>query len=284
MRRLEFRGGPHGSLVVSASGGILLKVLRAAAAIPLLALVVFGAGITLTIPETPYDAMQFAEEQVGEPDGTYTWLCPDGDSYRNETLVLEIPKDVFEESMSKNILRSGSVFASAPVDLIDPTDPYVQAVADHIMAVTEGCTEEERAAAALCFVQSAIRYTSDADLYGTEEFWTSPVETLYLHRGDCEDTSVLLCSIYGAMGIRCVLLDYPGHEAVGVILGDDSALDDYLFCETSGDSIRPLGWIDPFWSSMEPEIHIPGDDSEVLDVLGHWVAGYRYMIQRVTGA
>lgn len=284
MRRHEFQGGPHGSFVVSASGGILLKVLRAAAAISLLALISFGAGITLTIPDTPNDAKQFAEGQVGEPDGIFTWLCPDGDSYRTETLVLDIPHDVFETSMSRNVLRSGSVFASAPVDLIDLSDVYVREVARHIMEVTEGNSEEERATAALYFVQTAIRYVSDEYLYGTEEFWASPVETLYLHRGDCEDTSVLLCSIYGAMGIRCVLLDYPGHEAVGVILGDDSALDDYLFCETSGDSIRPLGWIDPFWSSMEPEIRIPGDDSEVLDVLGHWVAGYRYMIQRVTGA
>lgn len=260
-----------------------MKVLKAVASLPLLALIVFGVGITLMIPETPHDAMQFAEEQIGEPDRIFQWLCPDGDSYRTETLVLEIPSDVFEESMSRNILRMASVFASAPVNLIDPSDPYVQAVADHIVEVTDGCTEKERATAALCFVLTAIRYTSDEYLYGTEEFWASPVETLYLHRGDCEDTTVLLCSIYGAMGIRSVLLDYPGHEAAGVILGDDNALDDYLICETACDSPHPIGWSNHL-SSMEPEVRVPGDSSDVLDVLGQLVAGYRYTIQRVTGA
>lgn len=117
-----------------------------------------------------------------------------------------------------------SSLVPAPVSLVDPGDAWVQKVAGHIFASVGDCSDLLKAEAALSFVQRTIRYTSDEKLYGCTEFWAAPVETLYLHRGDCEDTSVLFCSIVSTMGLDCVLLDYNGHVAAGVSVGDG-----YLF-------------------------------------------------------
>jgi transglutaminase-like putative cysteine protease len=178
-----------------------------------------------------------------------------------------------------DILRVPTVFVPVPILLVDSEDPCVIQVAEHILSKTEGYSDYLKIAAALYFVQSAIRYTSDQALYGCHEFWASPCETLHFHKGDCEDTSVLLMSILGAMGYDSVLLDYDGHEAVGVRQGDQPA-PDYLYCETASDDLMKPGFGD---SNGVPTVYVPGETSELMGYANGIVASYRNMIQRVAG-
>lgn len=253
--------------------------LRFLAVLIVVAIVTASVSIIVLIPWTPDDAHLHAEERIGASSGTWTWSCPlESGGARSCTLEMEIAEEDLDRSFSESVLRQGALLVPSPVALIDPGCDAVRAVADHVSAVTEGASEELRARAALAFVQSAIRYADDEDLWGCSEFWAAPTETLWAHRGDCEDTAVLLCSVYAAMGIRCVLLDYPGH--VAVYLGDS---EDYLFCETTG-SGAVLGDGAWRWADTEAGVHEVGEDLGVKGSVNAAIAWYRGMLHRATGA
>ncbi len=50
------------------------------------------------------------------------------------------------------------------------------------------------------WVAKNIEYTSDSEVHGVKEYWQFPNETLTLRTGDCEDFSILLCSLLRANG------------------------------------------------------------------------------------
>ncbi len=245
----------------------------AAVAITLVTLIGLGATLTITIPHTAMDSMQYVEENITVND-TIVWGCP-LDGFIPHELSLGISEADFRHSMSRDVLRIGTLFDKNQTRFIEPDDPFVKRVADHISSLFP---EDEWVDAALYFVQSSIQYVSDPELYGAKEFISFPLETLYLQKGDCEDTSILLCSIYEALGIRSALLNYVGHVAVGVFVGEN---DDYLFCETT------FNWCVPpsehqFGVEGEPEVHSYGE-FHVGEYLNDGIAWYRNLIDRVTG-
>ncbi len=50
------------------------------------------------------------------------------------------------------------------------------------------------------WVANEIEYVTDTTAHGVSEYWQSYRETLSLKTGDCEDFSILLCSLYRAIG------------------------------------------------------------------------------------
>ena len=50
------------------------------------------------------------------------------------------------------------------------------------------------------WVANEIEYVTDTNAHGVSEYWQLPRETLSLRTGDCEDFSILLCSLYRAIG------------------------------------------------------------------------------------
>ena len=114
------------------------------------------------------------------------------------------------------------------------------------MATMAPATEHHLELAAPRFVGSAIKYAEDGELFGRYEFWATPAQTLFLHKGDCEDTAVLLCSVLLAIGYDTILIDFPAHIAVGV---ESEAKADlawewsgkrWVLCESTS-ATRPLG-------------------------------------------
>ena len=237
--------------------------------------------VVLAIPVSNQEAAENALDYAGEHDSEYIWKCPNpvGIGYHDESIVLGISEVEFFDSMGRGILRRGTMGVTAPIALLDPEDRYVRQIADHILEATQGYSEDRRIDAALNFVQTSIRYTYDDIMYGTDDFWAAPLETLYLHRGDCEDTSILLCSIYLAMGYDSVLLDFPGHAAVGVYWKDP---DEYLFCETTYDGPKYAGYEGPEWTALTPDVHRYGDEP-TLQPLADFFATYRNLISKVAG-
>ncbi len=72
----------------------------------------------------------------------------------------------------------------------------------------------------LAFVQLCFSYLDDSALYGTEEYWAYPLETLYHGGGDCEDTAVLCAALYLAAGYETGVFVIPGHAVVAVALAE----------------------------------------------------------------
>ena len=71
------------------------------------------------------------------------------------------------------------------------------------------------------WVGDNIRYELDSDIYGTEEYWQLPYETLALKTGDCEDQAFLLASLARAAGVEAEdifvalgTIDNQGHAWV----------------------------------------------------------------------
>jgi len=50
------------------------------------------------------------------------------------------------------------------------------------------------------WVANEIEYVTDTTAHAVSEYWQLPIETLSLGTGDCEDFSILLCSLYRAIG------------------------------------------------------------------------------------
>lgn len=102
--------------------------------------------------------------------------------------------------------------------------------------------------------------SADMYLYGVDEYWAYPMETLFFNQGDCEDTSFLMCAIYSAAGYDSAIATIPRHMLVGVELesfdqrmflqgvmfmakripGHDSNL---YFCETTYNKSVPVGYV-----------------------------------------
>ena len=245
-----------------------------------LALITFGTVLVFELPDTPDDALQASS--VCGPSPTYTWSDEGG----YHTLALAISEEEFRSSMGSNTMRCGTLFAESPAGLIDPENRYVKLIAEELLK-TCGPSDYSRACAALSFVTMSVEYTSDGTLYGCGEFWARPLETLYLGKGDCEDTAVLFCSIAGAMGLETVLLDYPGHIAAGVKLAEPRgfvySLGDtvYTYCETTGGEspgVAPVSY-----QNAPVRAWTPGDNGFLRDSLNSFCIGYRLSIQRILG-
>jgi hypothetical protein len=70
------------------------------------------------------------------------------------------------------------------------------------------------------WVADTIDYKSDEERWGGD-YWQTPDETIFYGTGDCEDSSILLCSLLRAYGIPA--------ERVYVALGVDGSDDGHAF-------------------------------------------------------
>lgn len=112
---------------------------------------------------------------------------------------------------------------------MDPLDPVVLEIASGLEAAygprAEG--DERFADFVLSFVQLCFLYppyttamNADMYLFGSEEHFLYPVETVFWGAGDCEDTAILAASLYVALGYDAALLILPEHAMVAVALDE----------------------------------------------------------------
>jgi len=112
---------------------------------------------------------------------------------------------------------------------------------------SNGFSEYENVMNIAAFVQS-LNYTSDKVTTGYDEYPRYPVETLVDDGGDCEDTAILTAALINEMGYGVVLIQLPGHMAVGV-KGTDALKGTYYvsqgnrfyYLETTGGARWNLG-------------------------------------------
>ncbi len=203
------------------------------------------AGITAMFAESP------------SKEVSYTWYCPvfgtDGrPSGIDSVQVFELSMDraTYYESVASDAGRTATYANPMPYHRL--SDDYVMdAIAEHLAPLMAGLTNLQKAEVALAFVQDVIGYESDQDQYGTVEFWTTPMETIYSGYGDCEDTAALFVNIALRMGLSAgfVAFDNPvmGHMSAAVALADGESVTGatfvfdgvtYAYCETAVDNNR----------------------------------------------
>lgn len=134
----------------------------------------------------------------------------------------------------KNFTRQFSAtFSAAKYVTVD--DPTIERLMSVIGPMMDGMTNEEKAEALLRFVQFNIAYETDQEHFGQPDYNMFPVETLLEGSGDCEDTSILLKTLYDYIGLDSVMISKVGHMMVGVA-GDFSG--NYVFKTFSFKSTR----------------------------------------------
>jgi predicted transglutaminase-like cysteine proteinase len=123
----------------------------------------------------------------------------------------------------------------------------------------------QRAEAVFDFVRDRVRYTSDIDEFGSEEFAQNADELATTivkdgsGKGDCEDMAVLLAVMYKAAGFRSAIVLLSDHTAVLVYLPDYNQATAFfelngetgwIWAEATGKN-NPLGWAPDDYLDME---------------------------------
>jgi len=98
--------------------------------------------------------------------------------------------------------------------------------------------------------------SADKYLYGHNEYFAYPLETIFHNMGDCEDTSILASALFAACGFKTAVAIVPGHALAGVALenynvGSHSSAYEimsqtingltYYACETTTDTHLSVG-------------------------------------------
>lgn len=224
-------------------------------------------------------AMNFNRSSgYGDTTEEYAWHIPDSPiSGIKFEISVTLIGDEIEAARSSGIDRSGSS-TNSPTSGEYAVKDYV-VVSETITNLANALWEEYKTKIidspmvsgysspklfsdyVLAFVDYAADYQTDEEQFEEAEYWLYPIETLYFGKGDCEDTSILACSLYSALsGIdgakdmvsgACVYL-LPGHAMVGIdVVGGippsastfstDVGGKEYYFGETTIDN--PDSWM-----------------------------------------
>jgi len=152
-------------------------------------------------------------------------------------LSLSLPETQYD--YYKNLERihdnDYSVYVTHPYD-----DEFINTIIRkfNIIALEENLTEEEKINLVISFVQS-LPYTVDNVTTNFDEYPRYPLETLVDNGGDCEDSSILTASLLKSMNYEVILIDFPGHVAVGVNIDTYGSYwlyedEEYFYIETTG--------------------------------------------------
>lgn len=75
----------------------------------------------------------------------------------------------------------------------------------------------------------------DYYVWGAEEYWCTPMETLYHMIGDCDDNAALICALYLELGYETAIAGKPGHAFSGVHLD--------VFEEIPDEELKAVGFV-----------------------------------------
>lgn len=105
-----------------------------------------------------------------------------------------------------NMLIAGSYVTY--LNHIDYRDKQINALATKKVALAHD-DDLLKTTALLDFVSNNIHYVSDPD--DGLEYAKDPITTLIAGAGDCEDQSLLLCSLLESVGVKCFMAFTPDH-------------------------------------------------------------------------
>ena len=168
----------------------------------------------LVVRGTTVEGKYKSEEKTilveGQSSNTYYWTFK-GKEY---TLTWTLDSDDYE--YYKNITKHRRpADDSERLSYFTYNSRNIQQVASKLTDLSRGMTNLDRANLVLKFVQLCTDYQYDSEYIGKSEYWKYPLETLFEARGDCEDTSILYCTLMKAMGYDSAILLYTGVEYIG---------------------------------------------------------------------
>ncbi len=196
---------------------------------------------------------EFEVRVAGDVERTFSWKYRMGNVTESVSVTVSIPMEEFMEACDLNRVWNRETLA------VHTYMPFEQlprlVVVDDVIRSLESSLEKEFlriggdpgdrqgfADFMACFVQLGVKYPSsvskqsfDYYVWGSDEYWCVPLETLYHGIGDCEDTSALLCALYLVAGYDAAMGGHSGHVFAGVVIDDfqERVLVDYSYYKLS---------------------------------------------------
>ena len=213
--------------ILFVSGGFLLALF--------MAILIILSSISTDLIDTS-DSNAIYNPNAG--DSTFNWV------YQSKQYSIELQMDEETYDYYNSIERDCCYESEDYLQYITPGADYVEetAIALQNLAKSEGFTSSlEKAEFILAFV-GAIAYQYDPDDgYDHPKY---PIEILWEHSGDCEDSSALYASLMESLGYKTILVlldakgtstdDWVGHALIGIHIPNHTG--DYF--ELNGD-FRP---------------------------------------------
>ncbi|MEF3254497.1 MAG: hypothetical protein K6348_02880 [Deferribacterales bacterium] len=111
----------------------------------------------------------------------------------------------------------------------DISGRIIETVMEHLGKIIEGKDELDSVNMILRFVQTAFAYKTDQEQFGYEKYFL-PDETIHYPYSDCEDRSILFAYLVRKLlGLKVILLEYPGHVATAVRFNNNVVGDKVIF-------------------------------------------------------
>jgi hypothetical protein len=124
---------------------------------------------------------------------------------------------------------------------ITPNDPSVTALRDEILQETLAILTPDWMKFR-DWVGNRIDYKYDSDVHGERDFWQFSNETIQLETGDCEDFSILLCSLLRSNGWNT--------DSVYVVVGEQNS--------------QYHAWVMLIWNDIKYNIEPQGSGFDVV--------------------
>lgn len=116
---------------------------------------------------------------------------------------------------NKNFMTRWAMYANIEMQQEVKDQLYPQ-----LKALIEGKTPRKAAEDILNWIQTAFKYEYDDKVWGHDRAFFAE-ESLYYPGCDCEDRSILFTRLVrDLLGLKCILVYYPGHLASGVCFAD----------------------------------------------------------------
>lgn len=135
---------------------------------------------------------------------------------------IEFFNDYPSAYLGDNIMTRWVVYANTPLSSTIQEELYPT-----LKKAITGLSEKDAVNKLLNFVQTALTYGYDEQIWGTDRAFFA-AETLHYPYSDCEDRSILFARLVrDLVGLDIVLVYYPGHLATAVNFNQD-VYGDYL--------------------------------------------------------
>ena len=150
--------------------------------------------------------------------------------YRPGTYHISHAGITIEGEYNANIFPLLYRYPQMPISdyVVSEADPELRrSVVSQIRNCLNGMKPETAADSLLRFVQSGFTYATDPQFHGFEKPYFFE-EMLYYPVCDCEDRAIFYAYLlHNALDLDCQLINYPGHESVGIKLNDNRQGDFY---------------------------------------------------------
>ncbi len=167
--------------------------------------------LSLWVPQTPQSGWQSSTQRTltskRYPEMSVHVTC--------NKLLLPFYESYPTSEVGGNFMTRWAMYANTPISDKTRTELYPQ-----LQQALGGMSQQQQVERLLNWVQTAFVYEYDDKVWGGDRAFF-PDETLYYPYCDCEDRSILFTRLVrDIVGLKCILVYYPGHLASAVCFTD----------------------------------------------------------------